>query len=125
MFDGIREAVRDAWYRVTGSPFRQSVSQRDHGSPDGEEIVFTTLDPVASPADVSRQGDAVPGSRPGEESCVCPVTRQSLRRGQKIYQCRQCKIAYSPEGWEFLRKMERGRCCGCKGKDTVFPFVAS
>jgi len=50
---------------------------------------------------------------------LCPITRLPLRSGQKMYQCLHCGQFYSPEGWEFLRKMDRGRCCACRQRKTI------
>lgn len=53
------------------------------------------------------------------KAVVCPVTRQPLVAGQPFYQCLQCGMAYSDAGWEFLRKTNKGRCCGCESRKTV------
>jgi hypothetical protein len=55
-----------------------------------------------------------------DTDCVCPVTRQLLTSGSKIYQCQRCRMVYSIEGWAFLRDSDKGRCCGCGSKKTVF-----
>lgn len=56
-------------------------------------------------------------------TCVCPVTRQSLIPGSQIYMCQNCGTAYSPEGWEFLQEVDKGRCCNCRAENTIHSFV--
>lgn len=55
-----------------------------------------------------------------DTDCLCPVTRQMLAPGSKVYQCQKCRIVYSMEGWTFLRDADKGRCCGCGSQKTVF-----
>lgn len=50
---------------------------------------------------------------------VCPVTRQALKPGMKLYRCRMCQMPYSAEGWQFLREMSNAECCGCGHRETV------
>lgn len=95
-----------------------------------EAILFT---PLPLDADVSgmigSQAAAAPptaGGKPGgavTAAGVCPVTRQRLDPASKIYQCRQCGIYYSAEGWEFLLQNAKGQCCGCRSVKTVLPVV--
>ncbi len=61
----------------------------------------------------------LPPSASVVKAVVCPVTRQPLVAGQPFYQCIQCGMAYSDAGWEFLRKADKGRCCGCERRKTV------
>jgi hypothetical protein len=58
-----------------------------------------------------------------KNSCVCPVTRQSLKAGTQIFLCSQCGTAYSPEGWEFLVEVDRGKCCNCHNQNSVQSFT--
>jgi hypothetical protein len=60
---------------------------------------------------------------PNERELVCPVTRQTLQAGERIFRCRRCGLGYSVEGWEFMKAAERGRCCGCKTVNTVLPYI--
>ena len=83
------------------------------------EMDFQPLSPIAG----SSTGKASGAGNPRDVNCVCPVTRRPLRAGMRIYQCRECKMSYSPEGWEFLRKTDRGRCCGCRSARTIFPLT--
>ena len=74
-----------------------------------EEIVFRPLDPVSSA---------------NPSPCLCPVTRQTLKQGDRIFQCRVCQMAYSEAGWDFLREVDHGRCCGCSARKSIFPLPA-
>ena len=58
-------------------------------------------------------------------ACVCPVTRQKLQAGSQIFICHQCGTSYSPEGWEFLQEVDKGRCCNCHTAGTIQPFTLS
>lgn len=58
-------------------------------------------------------------------ACVCPVTRQTLQAGSQIFMCQQCGTAYSPEGWEFLQEVDKGRCCNCHAPGTIQPYTLS
>ena len=58
-------------------------------------------------------------------TCVCPVTRQKLLAGSQIFICQNCGTSYSPEGWEFLQEVDRGRCCNCHTAGTIQPFTLS
>lgn len=62
---------------------------------------------------------------PEPVTCVCPVTRQKLQAGSQIFMCQQCGTAYSPEGWEFLQDVDKGRCCNCHAPETIQPFTLS
>ncbi len=55
-----------------------------------------------------------------KEAYICPVTRQTLAAGSLVFQCRQCSTTYSPEGWEFMRQSNHGRCCNCNSQNSVF-----
>ena len=58
-----------------------------------------------------------------DTALVCPVTRQSLQTGSVLlYLCRDCNTSYSAEGWDFLKKMDKGRCCNCRHVGSVVPF---
>ncbi len=48
---------------------------------------------------------------------LCPVTREQIRG--EVYICTKCQMCYSAAGWEFLHKMDRGRCCGCHNRNTI------
>ncbi len=61
-----------------------------------------------------------PDSAAGDH-ILCPVTRRELRSGDKIYQCRACRTAYSALGWDFLKRGDGGRCCACGLRKTVYP----
>ena len=56
-----------------------------------------------------------------DQELICPVTRKSLKKGARLYLCRACNTSYSPEGWEFLKKTDKGRCCNCRERNSVFP----
>ena len=58
-----------------------------------------------------------------DTDCLCPVTRQMLTPGSKVYQCQQCRMVYSTEGWAFLCEADKGRCCGCGSQKTVFMTI--
>jgi len=82
------------------------------GRPDLDalrDIDFQPLEPTSSVG--------VDGKR-----LLCPVTRQELAPGAPIFQCQACRIAYSEAGWRFLRRVDRGRCCGCGLRKTVLPL---
>ena len=66
---------------------------------------------------------ARPQNTPAEkrDKLICPVTRQTLEVGQPLFQCRQCGMNYSAEGWKFLQQADKGRCCGCESRNTVTP----
>lgn len=61
----------------------------------------------------------IPISAVGDMRAVCPITRMPLSKCPAIYHCDACQLNYSPAGWEFLRTMDRGRCCGCHNRDTI------
>ncbi len=78
--------------------------------PEDPSIEFRSLDPSQA---------AALGSH---AALICPVTRKSLQKGSPLYLCRECNTAYSVEGWDFLRKTDRGRCCNCRRIGTVVRF---
>lgn len=100
-----RSLVRMGWIRAASLPSEKKQ--------EAEEIEFEALEPVSLRESQNSQLPA---------NCVCPVTRQQLEWGTKILQCRVCKMSYSVEGWDFLRKTDGGRCCGCRQKKTVVPL---
>ena len=59
------------------------------------------------------------------DKLICPVTRQPLEIGQPLFQCLQCGMNYSAEGWKFLQQADKGRCCGCESRNTVKPAVTA
>ena len=70
------------------------------------DIEFTPMSPETSSA--------------GGDRLLCPVTRRELRPGDRIYWCRACQTAFSAAGWDFLKQVDRGKCCGCGMRNTVF-----
>jgi hypothetical protein len=76
---------------------------------ESSEIQFYPLDPAASSAG-------------GATTLLCPVTRQELKPGMLLLQCRACRTSYSEEGWRFLKAVDRGRCCTCGQRKTVTPL---
>ena len=103
---------------------RIDTSRSDTLTPEPSEITFT---PITLDMD-----DVQPAGGPGAQTeagaaaiAVCPITRQTLKPATRMYQCRQCGIYYSTEGWEFLRQTARGQCCGCRGVNTVLPVVGT
>lgn len=84
--------------------------ERGRAGPDDPEIDFRSLNPPQA---------AALGT---DTALICPVTRQSLEKGGLLYLCQDCNTAYSAEGWDFLREMDKGRCCNCRSIGTVFPF---
>jgi len=58
-------------------------------------------------------------------ACICPVTRQRLQGGSQIFMCNQCGTSYSPEGWEFLQEVDKGKCCNCHAPSTIQPYTLS
>lgn len=50
---------------------------------------------------------------------LCPVTRQQIDRANIVFQCSECRTSYSKSGWEFLRDVNRGRCCACSARGTI------
>ena len=77
---------------------------------DDADIEFRSL----SPAQAAALG--------ADTGLLCPVTRLPLQKGSFLYLCRDCNTAYSAEGWDFLRKTDRGRCCHCRHTDSVVPL---
>lgn len=57
-----------------------------------------------------------------DTALVCPVTRQTLQRGDALFLCRSCNTTFSAEGWNFLRETDKGRCCQCRHIGSVIPF---
>lgn len=51
----------------------------------------------------------------------CPVTRQPIGPGDRIFRCGACSTLYSAAGWAFVREADRGRCCGCGARGAVRP----
>lgn len=70
------------------------------------DIIFNSIDPV-------------PSNGHEAERLLCPVTRQELAPPGPIYRCRICCTAFSQEGWEFLTRVDKGRCCACGSRGTV------
>src|SRR5579872_2226833 len=99
-------AVHTAWNRLVRSLPLRGARIVELEPPELREIDFQPITPA------SASSRALPS---GERVWICPVTRQSLTPGNGVWQCTQCKMPYSREGWEFLRKTARGRCCGCNG----------
>ena len=58
-----------------------------------------------------------------DTDCLCPVTRQVLTPGSKVYQCQQCRMVYSIEGWACLREADKGRCCNCGSQKTFLVAI--
>lgn len=56
---------------------------------------------------------------PELSTALCPITRLELRPGARIYQCRVCLTAYSPEGRAFLKSANHGRCCQCGASRSI------
>lgn len=78
---------------------------------ESAEIDFRSLDPgIVS--------DGSSGS-----ALICPVTRLELKPNDVVYQCRACLTSYSKAGWEFMRDVNRGRCCACGLSKTVCPLL--
>lgn len=57
-------------------------------------------------------------------TAVCPITRIPLVSSGVIYRCENCRLAFSREGWQFLKEMDRGRCCGCHNRNCIRPQAA-
>ena len=106
------------WERLTELLVKMGILSRDlpveaepvAEAPDDPNIEFRSLDP--------KQAAALGA----DTALICPVTRKSLRRGSLFYLCRDCNTAYSVEGWEFLRRTDKGRCCNCRHIGSVVPF---
>jgi len=102
----------------------RTVSGAGYQSPDGptladQVITFTplTVDKIDEDANPANERIRAASQR------ICPVTRQPLTADRPMYQCRECGMSYSLEGWEFLRKTAKGQCCGCRSANTVLPAV--
>ena len=105
MWDRLREMLGKLGLLPAEAPTKHSIE-----TPDNPEIDFRPL---------SLQEAAALGA---DTALVCPVTRQSLQRGDALFLCSNCNTAYSVEGWNFLRKTDRGRCCQCRHIGAVKPF---
>lgn len=89
----------------------------------------STPEPLSIPASVTDESEidfrslsaSEADAKGTDQELVCPVTRAILKRGSRLYRCNSCNTTFSPEGWEFLRKNDRGRCCSCRLRGTVFP----
>ncbi len=103
--------LRDAISRAVGDVRRSGVREPMHRIEPLEmsEIDFRSLDPAASRKD-------------GSATLVCPVTRLELSPDRQVFQCRACRTSYSAEGWDFLRGVDRGRCCACGQQNTIYPL---
>lgn len=108
--DALRCSLEDLWHRHD----RQIALYSE--LPELEEIEFEALGPGAVPL----QTTVAP-----PEDARCPITRHTLVPGQLLYQCQQCGLTFSKEGWQFLKKVDRGRCCGCHSRNTIRPFLFS
>jgi DNA-directed RNA polymerase subunit RPC12/RpoP len=67
----------------------------------------------------------IPLSAVTEIDPLCPVTRQKLTGMRIVYRCSRCGLNMSPEGWEFLRAMDKGKCCSCGARGTIAPRPAA
>jgi hypothetical protein len=61
----------------------------------------------------------VPLSSVSDQADLCPITRLPLDADRVIYRCERCQLSFSEEGWQFLKEMDRGRCCGCQGLNCI------
>jgi hypothetical protein len=66
----------------------------------------------------------MPQPGPGDRAALCPITRQTLDTDRTIYRCERCQLSYSEEGWQFLREMDHGRCCGCQARNSIHALNA-
>ncbi len=66
----------------------------------------------------------MPQPGPADLAPLCPITRQTLDGDRAIYRCERCQISYSEEGWQFLRDMDHGRCCGCQSRNSIHALCA-
>lgn len=120
MLDRLTEAINEGLDHATDAVRRGMA--RLHRAPrpaqpaslpsETGEVQFRSLDPVTP---MRQQADAA-------SLCVCPVTRQPLIPGNRVYQCHACKLSYSQAGWDFLRQVDKGRCCGCRSRKTILPL---
>jgi len=113
VIERVQEGVRWAWYWVIWRRPPPSAEIVEIEPLEMRDIVFTPLTPTTATAATLPSRDV---------ALICPVTRQPVKPGNGAYQCTNCKMAYSLEGWQFLRENARGRCCGCNGKNTVIPL---
>ncbi len=81
-----------------------------------EHVAALMLDVVAE--------KRIPLSAAAEIVTVCPITRQPLAGLRMIYRCTRCGLNISPDGWDFLHSMDKGKCCGCGAKGTIIPRPA-
>jgi hypothetical protein len=108
MLDRLKAAIANVLGRLRGGGSGTSPTRQPE--PDAQQdIKFEPINPKVA---VSAE----------EDRLLCPVTRRQLRPGDRIFQCRACRTAYSKEGWDFLKQVDRGRCCGCANRKTVFPL---
>ncbi len=56
-----------------------------------------------------------------ENVSVCPITRHPLDVHHLFYRCERCSLSFSVEGWDFIKRLDRGRCCGCHTRGTIRP----
>lgn len=112
MLNGLRDAMQNWLARRRSDAITHDPAMEFHEH-ELDDVEFETLDPVTS---------TMAPLTPGTE-LLCPVTRQPLKPGMRMYRCQRCGLAYSVEGWEFLRTVEKGRCCGCLQEKSVFPYV--
>jgi hypothetical protein len=125
-FAEIKETYQNWRTRGSAQPASRTdtphVDRSEPATPAVSEITFT---PVALEAeDAGQVGHRIEGTNtPVPADIICPITRQTLTPASNMYQCRQCGIYYSTEGWEFLRQTAKGQCCGCRGVNTVLPVV--
>ncbi len=112
---GFRGTLQGWWNGIRG---HRAHDWESISIPEPDNIIFTPLVPdggLSPTADGTADIDPAPP--------VCPVTRQELEPGSRIYQCRVCGICYSPEGWQFLKQADRGQCCACRCRNTVLPMI--
>jgi hypothetical protein len=107
MFDRLKAAIATAVGR--GETETSPETPTSIPAADLVEVDFRSLDPGSL-------------SEAGTEPLRCPVTRQELMRADKLFQCRVCRTTYSAPGWRFLQDVDRGRCCACRSRKTVFPL---
>jgi hypothetical protein len=65
------------------------------------------------------KSNLIPQLSPGESADLCPITRLPLDASRVIFRCQRCQLSFSEEGWQFLKEMDRGRCCGCQGRNCI------
>lgn len=113
MFDVLARTLKSCYSLIFP---RGSNTRKIHiAEEEDREIEFHTISPLSA----GRNETLAPHMR----MSVCPITRQALKPGQIIYECRACRMTYSEEGWEFQRQVDKGRCCGCRNRKTVFQLI--